>query len=725
MAELYEVVGSFTPLTRQGNEWAGVCPIESHAEPLAVIGDRFKCFGCGAEGDALAFLRAIGDPDPEGALSNGRIWSPCLSVPQPPPPRYGLHRALERHEATVLITDHRRAAKVAEALLPSYVCCAHPDGGDRWGALEPLRGRTVLLWPSADGLDAMLRLETVITGPLACTGKLIEPQGFDLAAFTGSQDELISWAKAHVRPLHAPASPNPAAQAGAAEGTTSLASPPPAAAGPEPERGDLSPPEPSEPPTAEFPPEATTKRPRKPKRHLHAVDGNAALAPDADAESMPVEMGEDHLALEFAAKHNEDWRYTRKWAQWHHYDGDGWRPDETELVDRLALEFCRSAANWQEARSLTPDGKRKIARRSTAFNVRDASRNDRRIAAIAEQWDTDPYLLGCPGGAIDLRTGKLIAGDREAYITMRTAVAPEKGEPALWLAHLHKVLQGDEDTIGFLRRYLGMGLSGIVGEHCLVYFSGSGRNGKGITIDTMTKLVGDYGYAAPFNLLTESKSERHPTELAALRGKRLVSASEPPEGARWDDGRIRWLTGGDPINARGMRQDPFTFNPTHKLLLMGNNLPSLRSVDPAMRARFRIIEFNYFFPPEERDIHFAERLRAEWPQILNWLIEGCMEWQDCGLGMPENIQRATDDYLESESVGTFDGWLSENTDAHPDQYTKSSEAYENFRRWSEHQGGGTLSHKSFSKKLKKAGYKITKSGVMIIHGLTLKPGANL
>ncbi len=598
----------------------------------------------------------------------------------------------------VLLCTNEQQCEQAAALFPACVA-VYPNGADDWPALG---GRSVVAFSEQLAQAA---------APHAAALKLIAVE-----IPTPPPRQPLAWAKAHARPYQ----PAPAQ---AQDGSRDLPPESPALPelgadpiqdAPQSRQSDAGPPPLSD---SDFPPEASTQRPRKRAPRLQVV-GNAALAPDPEAAPLPTAMSEDALADAFAEENCENWRYVKTWNQWFKYDGDGWRRDETEEIDRCAVELCRAAVHWPEAASLTPEGKRKIGQRRVAGAVRDQARHDRRIAATADQWDADPMMLGCPGGAIDLRTGKLIEGDREAYITLRTAVAPERGTPELWLAHLDKALQGDADTIGFLRRFLGYMLTGHVGEHCLVFFYGTGRNGKGTIVETVIKLMGDYGYAAPMNLLMESKSERHPTELAALRGRRAVSASEPPEGARWDDGRIRFLTGGDTINARGMRQDPFTFEPTHKLLLMGNNMPSLRSVDAAIEARFKMIEFNYFFRPEERDPHFPERLRAEWPQKLHWMIEGCIEYQDAGLGMPEGMERATSEYLQSED--TFLDWLTECTDAVPGVSTKSSEAYANYKRWCETQGSGIPSHKAFAKKLLKRGFKLRKSGARFVEGLRMK-----
>ncbi len=463
-------------------------------------------------------------------------------------------------------------------------------------------------------------------------------------------------------------------------------------------------------------PAGSTKEPPKTRK----PNGEYPPEEGAEDEFVPAEFGEDALAVKWVEHYGEDWRYVSSWDKWLEWDGANWRECETMKYFELSRQLTRQALTWAE--EMTPTLKRRVNSASTASALLRYAKSDPQIAAVPSQWDTHKYLLGVPGGAVDLKSGKMIDGEREHYITMQTAVAPAKGEPVVWLAHLAKVLREDEDTIGFLRRYLGYMLTGDVGEHCLVFMFGTGRNGKGTIIETITHLMGDYGYAAPANILMESKSERHPAELAKLRGKRAVSASEPPQGARWDDGRIRWLTGGDTITARGMRENFYSFDPSHKLLVMGNHKPMLRAVDPAIKARFKIIDFSLEIPPEERDTKFAEKLKVEWPRILNWMIQGCLEWQDAGLGAPEKISRATDDYLEAED--TILAWLDECTER-CDSHATSSSLYFNYKEWCTANGEHAWSHKAFSSALANKGFAPGKGGrgVRIIKGLLLRLNA--
>jgi P4 family phage/plasmid primase-like protien len=191
----------------------------------------------------------------------------------------------------------------------------------------------------------------------------------------------------------------------------------------------------------------------------------------------------------------------------------------------------------------------------------------------------------------DLTTGSYRASDPLDYNTKITAVcaATPGVEAPLWLAFLDRVTQGNAELIGFLQRFLGYCLTGFVREHVLVFLYGTGGNGKGTFIDTVTGIMGDYAIVAPTDMFLVSRQDRHPTEIARLKGVRLVVAQETQKGRAWDEAKIKTLTGGDRLTGRFMRGDFFDFAPTHKFLLNGNHKPSLRTVDEAMRRRFLLV----------------------------------------------------------------------------------------------------------------------------------------
>lgn len=726
MPRIEEIIGSYTPLLRKGNEWEGVCPIEAHAEPLAVIGDTFRCYGCGAKGDALAFLRAVGEADPEGALSNGHIWTPTLTKPTPPPSRYAIERVLERPHPTVLVCDSLPAAKVAARLLLSYCVVAWPGGGSRWDGLEPLRGRKLLLWPSPANAAHMERLEAIVADPagLACQGKIVAP--LDLSEWTGTSEELIAWAKANVRPLKNPVGvvagavlANPPAGNGREQSTPSEAPPPPTGPVAEASGSDLSGSEPPPVRDADFPANAAKSKPSKRKPRLEVV-GNTAIQPAAEDEPLPQAMSEDALADHFALQHGKDWRHVRAWNRWLEWDGGTWRTDETGKIDRLAVELTRQAIHWPEAGTLTPKEKRQVNKRSTAGAVRDLAATDRRMAATPDQWDADPMLLGVPGGVVDLRAAKLLEADREQFITKRCAVDPADGKPEIWLSYLDRCHMGNADIIGYLQRYAGYCCTGEIGEHALAFLYGSGRNGKGVFLETISRILGDYARTASIQTFLEQRNPAHSTELARLHKARLVITEEAGAGGRWNESRVKHMTGGGKITAHYMRMDDFEFLPNFKLLVAANHKPSLRSVDEAIKARIHLVPFNVTIPAEERDPYLLDKLQAEWPQILNWMLQGCLQWQERGLSPPQRILDATQEYMQSED--TLGDWIEQCCDLSGE--LDGASGYQNYAKWCGEQGHTAWSRIGWSKAVSdRPEFDSRRSnGRTIFIGLSLKIG---
>jgi putative DNA primase/helicase len=216
-----------------------------------------------------------------------------------------------------------------------------------------------------------------------------------------------------------------------------------------------------------------------------------------------------------------------------------------------------------------------------------------------------------------------------------------------WAEYVEAVPQGDWQLVDFLQRMCGYSLTGSTREEALFFGYGTGANGKTKFIGAITGAMGDYHRTAAIETFTASATERHPTDLAGLHGARLVTAIETEEGKQWAEAKIKALTGGDKIAARFMRQDYFEFTPRFKLLVAGNNKPGLRSVGEAMRRRLHLIPFTVTIPAEER-ADLDELLRQEWPGILNWMVEGCLEWQRIGLSPPKIVTDATEKYFEAE-----------------------------------------------------------------------------
>jgi putative DNA primase/helicase len=394
----------------------------------------------------------------------------------------------------------------------------------------------------------------------------------------------------------------------------------------------------------------------------------------------------------FAELHAGNLRYVAGWGRWMEWTGKVWRQDDTLAAFDHVRAVCREAAAQCKKDGVASA----IASAKTVAAVERLAKADRRLAGTVNQWDADPWLLNTPGGVVDLQNGERRPHQADDFITKFTATTPS-GECPLWHRFLDRITAGDAELSAYLQRMLGYSLTGSTREHALFFGYGRGANGKSVLLSTVAGILGDYHRAAPIETFTISHSDRHPTELAMLRGARLVTAVETEEGRRWAEARIKYLTGGDPVAARFMRQDFFEYVPTFKLIIAGNHKPGLRSVDEAIRRRFNLIPFNVTIPLEERDQELAEKLKAEWPGILGWMIAGCLEWQRCGLNAPEAVRLATAEYLASEDA--LAAWIDEECERDANAWERSTVLFASWKTWAELHGGQAGDTKRFRDRL--------------------------
>jgi putative DNA primase/helicase len=250
---------------------------------------------------------------------------------------------------------------------------------------------------------------------------------------------------------------------------------------------------------------------------------------------------------------------------------------------------------------------------------------------------------------------------------------------------------------GFLQRLSGYALTGSTREQSLAFLYGAGANGKSTYLTTLSGLMADYATSAPMDLFTDTKFTGHPTEVASLQGARLVTAVETEEGRRWNESRLKLLTGGDRVTARFMRGDFFTFSPTFKLLIAGNHRRALRTVDEAMRRRFHMLPFTANIPPAERDPQLTEKLCTEWPGILRWAIDGCVSWNRAGLQAPETVRQASVEYLEAED--TLQQWIDDRCEFRTDAWASSAVLFADWQRYAEAAGEAAGTQKRFAQRL--------------------------
>jgi putative DNA primase/helicase len=421
------------------------------------------------------------------------------------------------------------------------------------------------------------------------------------------------------------------------------------------------------------------------------------------------EPSEDTIALAFTSRYRDKLRFDHDAGRWYEWDGTRWKPDTRFRAFHYARELSRDIG----------EQKRALCKASVAGGAERFARSAPEHSVTSEVWDSNPMLLGTPSGTIDLTSGRRIAPDPGQHITKLTSIGPADGPPTRWLSFLAEALGRDDETIAFIKRWAGYCLTGTTREHTLLFAYGPGGNGKSVFLNTVAAILGDYATTAAMDTFTASRNERHSTELAMLRGARLVTASETEEGRKWADARVKQLTGGDPITARFMRKDFFTFRPAFKLMIAGNHMPVLSNVDEAMKRRLAIVPFIH--KPPEPDLSLEDRLRAEHGQILAWAIEGCLEWQRDGLGRPNRVSAATAEYFDDQDL--FAHWLEERCiqDGIGSMWELPAKLYRDWCDYAKAAGEDPGPIKSMKPKLERNGFPAAKTmGLRVYRGLKLK-----
>ena len=352
------------------------------------------------------------------------------------------------------------------------------------------------------------------------------------------------------------------------------------------------------------------------------------------------------------------WRYDPRGRGWYVWSGVCWEGDREAVVADAVTGYCLalSAAAAADGQ-ITTTRAEKIQTSGFVGGVVRILKNHTLIHADQDEWDADPFLLGTPGGTVNLKTGEVRPARPQDYITKLTAVAPAaKGTPCPgWLKFLGQVTKRVGEKQKFLQQWTGIGLSGDVSEQYFVDYYGPGGNGKSVFVGVLARILGAYHCRADLDLFLASRHSKHPTGLMDLKGARMVTCVEVEEGRAWDNRIIKSVTGGDRQKARFMGKDFVEFNPTASFTVVGDHLPNLDSVGPAMRRRVLVLEFLYKPADEERREHLADELfDAEAPAILRWAIDGCVDWQANGFTIPECVRVATDEYFEDQDeVGAW------------------------------------------------------------------------
>ncbi len=450
-----------------------------------------------------------------------------------------------------------------------------------------------------------------------------------------------------------------------------------------------------------------------------------------------VNSGEDGDAWLFIQLHRDKLVFDHAAGTWYGWGGHSWQEDyvaENVVAVNAVTDAYGEAAQREASRRLkaSRDGVAEEAKeaegREKAYlgrvkelqklhrkrNVLTLSAAGRRSLGISgEEWDQHPWLLACPNGTIDLQTGKLRPGRQEDYLktTCPTAWRDLDAKAPAWLQFVTEIMDGDQELTGYLQRLLGYSITGLSTEHVFpILYGNRGRNGKGTLLQTLADVLGPLAGPVKSEMLLDqsrTRSSASPdSDIMALRGKRLVWASETDEGRKLNAGKVKWLVGGDILCGR----EPFGrrevhFKPTHTLLLLTNHKPKADPTDYALWQRVHLIPFALSFVDEprrenerRRDPQLTERLRAESSGILAWLVRGCLDWQRDELKPPDTVKAATEQYRQDEDLlGHFIGECCLISAA---ESVKAGQLYKAYQSWCEEMGHKPISGTRFGKEMK-------------------------
>jgi len=425
-----------------------------------------------------------------------------------------------------------------------------------------------------------------------------------------------------------------------------------------------------------------------------------------------------------------DLRYDHKRRRWLLWKENYWAPDQDGAIARLAVNSAR--ARYSQAENIKDLNER---REEAKWAISSESRmrieatlamaqSIHPIADNGDDWDDNTMLLGVNNGTVDLRTGQLRPGNRDDRITMNTGIDYDPNAKCpRWEQFLAEVFE-DNALIDWLWRALGYSITGDTTEQCIFIGHGIGANGKGVFSGALQGILGDYAYSSPFSTFELYQRTSIPNDLAALENRRFVNSSETNDNTRLNEARIKAISGCDPITARFLHEEFFTFWPHLKLWLFVNHKPKVVDDSFGFWRRVRLIPFTRQFTGEDEDLRLAEKLRAKASGILTWLVQGCLEWQRRGLEpVPECVKAATQEYKAESDV--LAGFVADRCIELPQASVKASEFYTEYKNWAEGeglQGREVLSSTAFGRRMGERYSKVKARNSNFYSGIGLVSG---
>lgn len=460
-----------------------------------------------------------------------------------------------------------------------------------------------------------------------------------------------------------------------------------------------------------------------------AASGTPPMAPPDDV-ALPyalTDLGNSHWFVEM---YGADFRWcgAMPGTGWMVWTGARWESDDTKLVSRRAASI---GAMWRRVAAEVDDQAQAAIRKHTshaesASGIRaivEISQANEAIVTRQSQWDADIWAFNTPSATYDLRKQTAHAPRRDEYITRIGSVnAATECECPIWIAFLDTIFGGDDELIGYIQRAMGYCLTGSTAEQCVFICYGTGQNGKSKFVEVLHYILGDYAKQTPVQTFTQKREGGIPNDLAALNGARVVTCSEAKENEGLDEALVKLASGGDPITARFLGREFFSFLPAFKLWMLTNHKPVIKGTDKGIWRRIRLIPFLVTIPDDKIDKELGTKLKNEAAAILRWTLNGLKNYNSVGLAPPAAVVAATAEYrADMDSLAEF---IDDCIDRDEDSETSNDAVYEAYKAWAQAQGERHVrSHRSLSRALKDRRFaqKADRSDGRKWEGMKLKP----
>ncbi len=430
--------------------------------------------------------------------------------------------------------------------------------------------------------------------------------------------------------------------------------------------------------------------------------------------------------------YGKDLKYCDALRGWFHWNTKFWEADEKYKIYKI----IQSSSNRiiSKASTISDDETRKkvlkhainLQNEPKMKNAMNLLRAEPEITKTSDEFDSNPWVLNCQNGTLNLETDDFYQQRREDFITkcIRFDFDP-KAECPEWHKFIRSIFMEDDELIKFIQRAVGYSLSGNVSEDCIFMFYGDGANGKSTFLKHILKILGPYAITTPADTLLEKKGDAPLNDIARLKGHRFVSCVESGRSRYMDEARVKQMTGGDPIPARFLYKEYFEFYSTFKIFFATNNLPNVSELSNGIWRRLFAIPFNNHYLKDDIDHNLDAKLSAEYPGILNWAIKGFQEWKLNRLGTAATIQDFTQHYREdSDIIQIFLDEMCDHNFETGQQSISATDLWRVFSDWNKEIKGKQYKRREFNDYLKSKGFVKKKNssdaGKYHFYGISVK-----